>query len=204
MYIEAADFHSGSRKVWTEGLPLDEGDGDESYLEAAILVAQGRIEDDLGDVFEAPNPDDPIALTLSVRDASRRLSVPRRIRSITSVQTRDISGNLSTQSSTLYRYSTSTDPVSDYLSIIDGLSLSTGWWPVGLDTVVVTGRFGYVTPPDDIKRLCALYVYDYLRPKDDPFSSITERTTADGSITYGDGEAEKIARRYKRFEVLAA
>lgn len=204
MYIAAADFYSGSKQVWTEGLTLDEGDGSSAYLDAAITLMQERIERDLGDVFEAPNLDNDITLTLDVRDPSRRLWLPRRIRSITSVQTRSVTGTLTTESATLYRQHSDVGPAMDYLQVIDGLSLSTGYWPTGLQTVVLTGKFGYATPPTDIKRLCALLVYDFLRPKDDPFSSIETRTTSDGTITYGDGEAHEIMERYERFEVLAA
>lgn len=206
-YVAPADFREQTRKPWTQGLLLDESLVDD-YFEDVIALVQERIDDELGDTFEPPSPDDDITLDLNAY-GGRRLYLPRRIRSITSVSTRDLNGTLTAEAATLWRATSSltggefADGPYDYLELIPGQYLSTGWWPYGAQTVQVVGKFGWPAPPDDIKRLTALYVYDYVKPKDHPLTNVESRTTLEGTIVYGPSEEiERIRDRYRRKAVL--
>lgn len=210
-YVIPADFATKTRKPWTQGLNLTESEGDfgtGGYIESVISQIQEQIENDLGDTFEPPSPDNDTTLEVHAY-GGHRLFVPRRIRSITTLKTRDLNGVLTTETAAAYRVTQSatgadfTGNVYDYVDIVSGQSLTTGSWPYGAQTVQLTGKFGWASTPTDIKRLTALLVYDYIKPKDHPLMNIERRTTVDSVIEYGEPqEIADIKARYSRQGVL--
>jgi hypothetical protein len=65
--------------------------------------------------------------------------------------------------------------------------------------VQLVGKFGWAVVPTDIKRLVALKVYELIKAKADPLSTIIQRTTADAILTYGPStEITGIVERYRR------
>ena len=168
-----------------------------------------RVEADLRDDFEPPTPDSDVALDVD-GTGTWLLYLPRRVRSLTTVQTRDSYGTLTTQTATSYRLKGSLNAAGtamadgaklDWLEALEGLS--TIVWPYGTSTVCLTGKYGWAAVPTDIKRLVALRVYDLAKAKADPLSNITQRTTADATIILGDSrEIADIEARYRRDEVM--
>ena len=130
--------------------------------------------------------------------------LPRRVRSLTTVETRALEV-YTVQASTKWRLRKSLNStntamiegrVSDWL---DAVSLSTSIWPAGADTVRLTGKFGWAAVPDDIKRLVALKTYDIIKGNADPLSRIVQRQTLDATVTYGpSSEITDIMGRYQR------
>lgn len=205
-YLEPEEFRVAGKQPWTEGLLLP--DVDEGYLAAVIAQAQIDVDAMLGDTFEPPNPDNDVTIDVAGRGGSR-LYLPRRVRSIATVKTRDANGVLTTQASTLWRVTASTGESApyDYLDVIPGQALAggTGFWPRGSATVQVVGKFGWAETPADVKELAALLVYDRIKPSNDPMGRITQLSTSDATQTFGEPRrVEEIKRRYRRQFVMAA
>lgn len=208
-YIAAADFRLGGLRPWTSNLALTEADGTNLYLDAAIASVSTQVELDLNDDFDPPSPDTDETIEL-YGSGTARLYVPRRVRSLTTVNTRAADGTLTAQASTLWRLQKSLNTAGtamtdgamvDYLEVIPGKSLLiSGWaWPYGTQTVQLIGKFGWAAPPDDIKRLVALRTYGMVKAKADPLTTITQRSTIDAVVTYGpSAEETQIVDRYTR------
>ena len=208
-YIAAADLRERTVKSYCANLILSETDGLDAYIDLIIAQVTTQVELDLSDDFE-PAGGDPDE-TLDVDGSGEaRLYVPRRVRSLTTVKTRDALGVLTAQVSTLWRLRKSLNAAGtamfdgrriDYLDVIDGKALLTvgTFWPEGTQTVELVGKFGWAAVPDDIKRLVALKVYDTIKGNADPLSRIIQRQTLDATITYGtSSEAADIEARYTR------
>lgn len=203
----AADFRERTLQLWTGDILLTEQDGSDAYLDLVIAHVTTQVELDLDDDFEPPSPDNDETLELD-GDGGARLDVPRRVRSLTSVSTRDSEGVLTLEAATDYRLRSSLNSTGtamyegrklDWIDIIPGQLLSTGPWPNGPQTVRLIGKFGWSVVPTDIKRLVALRVYGLVKAKSDPLTTIVQRTTADAVITYGESEEERrIVARYTR------
>ena len=213
-YIAAADFRERTVKPYCSNLILGEADGLDAYIDLVITQVTTQVELELSDDFE-PAGGDPDE-TLDVDGTGRtRLYVPRRVRSLTTVKTRDALGALTTQASTLWRLRKSLNAAGtamldgqrlDWLDVIDGKALVTvgSIWPEGTQTVQLVGKFGWAAVPDDIKRLVALKVYDQIKSSTDPLSRIIQRQTLDATITYGPPEEiTNIEKRYRRQPALA-
>ena len=207
-YIEAADLIEPTAAPFSQGVRLTERDGTETYIQEVIdEIIRGRVDALLGDTFEPAlgDPDETLELAGA---GGTRLFLPRSVRSITTVKTRNSSGALTLESATTYRLTSSVSGGTAKVGVIDALDavqyLSTGGWPIGPQTVQVVGKFGFTTPPHDVKRLTAKLTYQYFRPASMSGTSIQTRQTADGTITFGtDAETEAILRVYDRFEVMA-
>jgi len=205
-YIAAADFRQLTIKPWCAGLVLSEADGTDAYLDLLIGLVTGRVEADLGDDFEPPNPDSDEVILLEWT-GGWRLYVPRRVRSLTTVETQDSAGTYT--ATTAYRLRSSLNTAGtamqdgrrqDWLEDWSG----TGLWASGGTTVRLTGKFGWTAPPTDIKRLVALLVYDLAKSKADPLSNIAQRSTLDATIIYGEPrEIVEISNRYRRRSEMA-
>lgn len=210
-YIAAADFRERTVKPYCANLILTETDGLDAYIDLVIAQVTTQVELDLADDFEPPGGDADEAIDVDGWNSSRLYS-PRRIRSLTTVQTRlSYLTTYVTEASTSYRIKKSLNAAgtamidgstSDWLDALVGLS--TGVWPMGAGTVKLTGKFGWAAVPDDIKRLVALKVYDLVKGSADPLSRIVQRTTADAILTYGpSSEITDITNRYQRSPALA-
>lgn len=206
-YIVAADFRERTLKPYCVNLALTEGDGSDGYIDLIITQIATQVELDLSDDFDPPNPDTDEVISVDGSGWSR-LYLPRRVRSLTTVETRLLEV-FTVQASTKWRLRKSLNTagtamvegrVSDWL---DAVSLSTSVWPWGADTIRLTGKFGWAVVPDDIKRLVALRVYDQIKANSDPFSRITQRQTIDATITYGPStEVMDIMNRYQRTSLV--
>ncbi len=206
-YVVAADFRERTVKPYCAHLILGEADGTDAYIDLIIAQVTTQVEIDLADDFEPPNPDSDEVISV---DGSGwgRLYLPRRVRSLTTVETRALEV-YTVQASTTWRLRKSLNAagtamvegrVSDWL---DAVSLSTSAWSWGADTVRLTGKFGWAVVPDDIKRLVALKVYDQIKGNADPLSRIVQRQTLDATITYGQStEVTDIMARYQRTSLI--
>jgi len=202
-YIAAADFRERTVKSYCANLILGEADGLDAYVDLIIAQVTTQVELDLADDFEPPNPDTDEIISVDGGGWSR-LYLPRRVRSLTTVETRALEV-FTVQASTTWRLRKSLNAagsamvegrVSDWL---DAVSLSTSAWPYGADTVRLTGKFGWAVVPDDIKRLVALKTYDLIKGQGDPLSRIVQRQTFDATVTYGpSAEVTDIMSRYQR------
>ena len=210
-YIAAADFRERTVKPYCANLLLDETHGTDSYIDLIIAQVTTQVELDLADDFEPPNPDNDETIDVDGW-GTLRLYAPRRVRSLTTVAARwpDVS-TFTTLASTSYRLRKSLNTAgtamvdgrtSDWLDAMPGLF--TGIWPLGAETVRLTGKFGWAAAPEDIKRLVALRVYDLIKGNADPLSRIIQRQTFDATITYGPStEVADITARYRRTPALA-
>ena len=202
-YIAAADFRERTVKPHCANLILSETDGLDAYIDLIITQVATQVELDLADDFDPPSPDTDEIISVDGSGWSR-LYLPRRVRSLTTVETRALEV-YTTQASTKWRLRKSLNTagtamiegrVADWL---DAVSLSTTIWPAGADTVRLTGKFGWAAVPDDIKRLVALKTYDLVKGNADPLSRIVQRQTLDATVTYGEStEITDIMSRYQR------
>lgn len=169
------------------------------------------MELDLADDFEPPTPDNDETIDVDGWGTSR-LYAPRRVRSLTTVQTRwPWVTTFTTEASTAYRLRKSLNSANtamvdgtknDWLDAMPGLT--TGVWPSGASTIRLVGKFGWAAVPDDIKRLVALKTYEQVKGGADPLSRIVQRTTVDAVLTYGpSSEVTDITNRYRRSPALA-
>lgn len=192
-YVAAADFREQTRKPWCKSLVLTEGDAPDTELDLLIAQVAGLVELELDDDFDPPNPDNDETIFVDGTLGSR-LYVPRRVRSLTSVSTRSLSGTITAIAATSYRLHSS---LVAGLAMLDGNrkrdwieSLSYTAWAA--DGIQLVGKFGWAAPPNDIRRLVALRVYDMVKATGDPLSTVSQKVTSDGSIVLG--ESREIAR----------
>jgi len=200
-YIAAADFRERTVAPWCAGLILGETDGLDAYIDLLITQVVTRVELDLGDDFE-PAGGDPDE-TLNVNGSGRaRLYTPRRVRALTTVKTRADDGTLTLQATSVWRLQKSLNTAGTAMldaARLDYLELFSSVWPEGTQTVELVGKFGWAAVPTDIKRLVALKVYDLIKAKADPLSTLVQRTTVDAILTYGPStEVTEIEDRYRR------
>lgn len=200
-YVAADDFREETRKPWTKGLILSEGEAPEAELDLVIAQVAGLIELELDDDFDPPDPDSDATIVVDGTIGSR-LYVPRRVRSLTSVGTRSIAGVVTAVAASAYRLHSSLNAAGT--GMLDGNrkrdwldSLSWSTWAD--DGVQLVGKFGWAAPPNDIRRLVALRVYDMVKGTADPLSTVSQRVTSDGSVVLGESrEMARIAAAYGR------
>lgn len=200
-YLAAADFRERTQKPWCKGLILDEGDCSDAQLDLFISGEAGQIELELQDDFDPPTSD--VDETIYVDGSiGSRLYVPRRVRALTTVSTRSLSGTLTVVTSSSYLLNSSLNAAGTAMKDgrkrdwLDSLSGSTWNWPGGVQLI---GKFGWVAVPTDIKRLVALRVYDVVKWTSDPLSTVVTRSTADHTVTIGESrEMARIISLYNR------
>ena len=209
-YLAPADFRERTVKPYCKQLELAEGEASDAQLTTLIAQVASRVEIDLHDRFDPPDPDADETYDLD-GSGLQKLHLPWRVRSITSVSTRDDAGTLTAQAAGAYRLRQSLNAAGTAmlhgrrLDWLIGLTLSTGVWPLGTNTVRIVGKVGWAAVPDDVKRLVALGVYDLVKPLDDPLNRVTARSSLDATFTYGaPREAVEIASRYVRAQVMVA
>lgn len=200
-YAAAADFRERTQKSWARGLVLDEGVCSDAILDSVIAQVGGQIEVELGDDFDPPSPDNDETIYVDGTIGSR-LYIARRVRSLTTVSTRSLSGTITAVVSTSYRLQSSLNVAGTAMSSErrrDWLDSSSGtmWYSDG--GIQLIGKFGWAAVPADIKRLVALRVYDMVKPTGDPLSMVTNRVTVDHSETMGESrEMARIVSLYNR------
>jgi hypothetical protein len=200
-YIAAADFRERLMKPWTANVVLTEADGSDAYLDLIISQVTTQIELDLDDDFE-PAGGDPDETIFVQGTIGSRLYVPRRVRVLTSVSSRSLSGTLTALSATSYRLVSSLNAAGT--AMVDGRKLDwldsrsgNTWYSDG--GIQLVGKFGWAAVPTDIKRLAALRVYGLVKATSDPMTVVTQKTTVDAVFTYGPSvEEQAITERYNR------
>lgn len=185
-YITSSDFRPGSGKWYTHGIPLTMDDADNNSLSDAITAMSEAFDLYTFDHFSPEPGDGPPETTITLDlpgSGGPNLYVPKRIRSITDVSLRDRDGVLTSQDVSVYRVTQSIigggrqEADLDMVSVIPGKFLaSSGWWgdesypgnyvawPLGINTVQLTGQFSWLTTPEPVKRAVSLMVYDAIKP----------------------------------------
>jgi hypothetical protein len=183
-YLAASAFRAGSLQWYTAGLALTEVEAPTADITSAIASYSQQFDRWCDDHFEA---EAALAVVVDVREVSRHLYLPKRVRSVTQVETIDGAGVATVETLSKVRVHSSlntagTEQVGklDWLEILSGESLSTGAWPVGTGTVRVTGNWSYATCPDNVKLAIAMLVYDRFRAKGDSLYRV-QRWTAEGA-----------------------
>jgi hypothetical protein len=172
-YLTPANFREGTLSAECAGLTLAASEAPDNDLTTTIATVSRAIDRICDDFFE------PTTTTLEhdVYTPSPRLFLLRRTTAVTAVKLRDYTAALTTQAATSYRLHSSLDVggavmlgLSDWLDLVPdsaGLVGPSVWdrftWPVGPQTVQVSGTFGWTTTPGDIKRACALMVWDIFK-----------------------------------------
>lgn len=195
-YISSADFRPGSGKWYTHGNPLTVDDADNNSLSDAITAMSETFDLYTSDHFSPEPGDGPPESTTTIDisgNGGPNLSVPKRIRSISDVSLRDRDGTLTSQDPAVYRVTQSlvggerTEGDLDQIALIPGRYLTgTGFWddwtysgswtdwPIGINTVQLTGTFSWSSTPELVKRAVALMVYQEIKPSTDPLQ-LSER-----------------------------
>ena len=102
-YIAAADFRERTVKPYCANLILSETDGTDAYVDLIIAQVVTQVELDLADDFEPAPGDADEAIDVDGWNSSR-LYTPRRVRALTTVQTRlSWLTTLVTEAATSYR-----------------------------------------------------------------------------------------------------
>jgi hypothetical protein len=218
-YVAAADLTLKSKKSWAQGLLLTEAEGDVTFVDSVIADIELQVNQMLEDDFAPEAGDADVTLELSGSGTSR-LYLPRRCRLITTVKTRADTGTLTTEAAISYRLHSSLNAAGtamvdnshfDWIDIIQPLSVGSSW-PEGWQTVQVVGKFGWTSPPNDIKRLVTLLVYDTIKEKNSNLRRTEKLQTDQNSFIFvnpdpdetGIPEADRIIRRYRRSPLMVA
>lgn len=196
-YLQTSSFRSGSGlDEACYDIPLTTTEAPDAQLGSAIARFAQRFDDLTGDHFELE------AVTLSLSgDETKRLDLPKRTVSVSSVSILDTLGNATAQTGGVYRlhsslYGGGTKRLSkgetDYLELLWGAGGLTGYpanhydpytWPCDASSVQVTGNFGWTTTPADVKRAVALMVYDHFKPQDASLRRVQGYRTADAEYS---------------------
>ena len=99
-YIAAAAFREGSKQWYTAQATLTEEQASTTDITAAIASFSAQFDSWTNDHFEATTSTE---FTLDVREVGRRLYLPRRVRSVTQVETVDEDGVATVETATTYR-----------------------------------------------------------------------------------------------------
>lgn len=216
MYVDPDDFRTATAKWFAKQLTLTDTEIADPDLAEVIAYASGVIDDECSDHFEPepgggpPEPD--TTLDVDAR-TSGSLRIPKRVRSLTQVQTRDKDGNLTLEAASTYRLTKSLDSAGitavrqwDFLDVVGGQWLSTGeaTWPEGIQTVRLTGTFSWAVVPRDIQRAVALLVFDVIKGKNVELHRATrvhtDQASYDQALTEPTGlpEVDRIIARFGR------
>jgi hypothetical protein len=210
-YIVPADFRPETTASWCAGLVLTADQASSPDLTVLIAGISQRVEERTGDYFTKQAG---LVLEHDVEAPSKRLYLQRRCTAVTTVKTRYYDESLTTQATSPapYRLHSSLDAAGavkihglDYLELTEaGVGLiGTYWgpwiWPVGTQTVQVTGDFGWTVTPWDIKRATALHVWDAVFRQSGDLQRAKAFTSGGGArIELADGipEADAILADY--------
>lgn len=212
-YVLPADFREGTKKDYCFGLELSPSDAPDAELTTAITRLSERIDQVTNDHFEAEN-----AATFELDGhGETRLYLPRCVRTVTTVKTRDSDGVLTTELAASYRMHSSLNAAGteaegdfDWIGVIPGQVLVNGGkvWPDGVQTVQVVGNFSWAATPTDIKRCVALLVWEHFTSKAKDLRWVKAWSTNDArferadSEPFGIPEADELVARYRRPELI--
>lgn len=213
-YLVPDDFRTASIAEYCEQIDLTIEEADDTRLAAAIARLSQRVDDATNDHFSSET------LTLDLNGGgSPRLYLPQRCTAVTTLSTRNVQGALTTQASTSFRLHSSLDATGvarlgeyDWIdAIVWGPGLTGVYYAWSFDygeqTVRVTGTFGWMTTPADIKRAVALLVYDHFKPIRQDLRRANRMATADASYDFaqteptGIPEVDGIIAQYRRESV---
>lgn len=199
-YIAAAAFREGSKQWYTAQATLTEEQASTADITAAIASFSAQFDSWTNDHFEATASTE---FAIDVRDPGRNLYLPRRVRSVTQVETIDVDGVATVEPATSYRIHSSLNAAGseakgdlDWVELLPGEILNTdsGGWPWGTGTVQVTGDWDYLVTPDRVKRAVALLVWNHFAPRGDSLHRAqrwqTEQASYDASQTTPSGLPE--------------
>jgi hypothetical protein len=215
-YLAPADFRTGTLNEVCTGLSLTTTEASDASLTSGIARLSQRIDNYTFDHFESVTD----ILKLDVDYPTDTLNLPRRTTSVSNVQTQDMVAGLTTQSGSSYRFRSSLNAAGDdyreSVSSIDNLRivpLGTGligsyygaWiWPLGPQTVWVSGNFGWITTPYEIKQALALMVFYHFKPIRQDLRLAETVSVADSTIRFGQTspsgipEVDDILVQYRR------
>lgn len=209
----SADFREGTKKDYCFGLELSPSDAPDAELTTAITRLSERVDLVTNDHFESET-----AATFEIDGSGEtRLYLPRRVRSVTTVKTRDLDGVLTLELAASYRLhsslnaaGTETEGDFDWIGVIPGQVLVNGGkvWPDGVQTVQVVGNFSWAATPTDIKRLVALLVWHNFKPIQADLRLSQRWQTQDAtyeraeSEPFGIPEADELVARYRRPDLI--
>ena len=197
-YVTFADFRTATLAEHCYGLALTTTEAPDAALTAAIATYSQRMDNLTNDHYET----ETLTYDLDVDSTTDRLYLPKRCRSISTLQTRDYAGTLTNEATTVYRLTSSLDaagalrePIGglDHLDIIPGGSgLSTGYmtWPVGPQTVRVTGQFSWATTPSEIKWAVARLCYARFKESRADLDRAETLTNAGVTLRFLESDAE--------------
>lgn len=210
--LAVADFRTATVTSACSGLTLTTTEASDTNLPVEITNQARIFDDETNDHFES----EATTLDIDVTYWAGRLYLPRRFTAVSSVQTRDEAGTLTTQDTAVYRLRSSLNSTGskrvggfDWLDIVplsDGLNTEMGayCWPVGPQTVRVTGTSGWTVTPGAVKRAVALLVYDHFKPLRNDLRRTDRWQTSDASfntaesLPWGLPEADTTAENYRR------
>lgn len=206
-YVAVADFRAATLQWWTRDLALDVVDVPDAQLTGAIQAQSDRIDMYCFDRFEPET-----SAFLVDGWGGTKLWVPKRIRTVTQVETQNELGVFTVETAGTYRVTGSLATGSrskedlDYIAVIPDRYLSDGKeeWPVGSQVVRLTGTFSWAATPEEIKRAVSLMVWDILT-RTNPDLRRASQLELDGeqldlsaSKPTGIPEADEIIGRFTR------
>lgn len=218
-YLTFANFRTATIAWYTKGLDLNSTtDYPDAMLTAAIAAQSKRFDLLTNDHFAPPATDTAITVLVdSIGGVAVNLVTsplvfsPKRIRTLTKVETQDATGTFTEEVATTWRLTQSVHGVTaddvdvrgyDFLTVIPGQSLSWGYplWPFGPQTVRLTGKFDWPATPDLVKRGVAIMVWDSLKPIADVLRRSDRMVNSEAAYYYGDRPPEltDILKLYKR------
>lgn len=214
--LTPANFREQTLAAACAGLALDQSEAPDADLTTWIAAVTQRVNAITNDYFEPST----ISLEHDVYNPTGYLYLQRRTTAVTAVKTRDGAGVLTTQAAGSYRLHSSLDSTGavrvgdiDYLAIIGTTGLTTtpdAWtWPVGTQTVQVSGTFGWTTCPGDIKRAVAMIVWDVFKREGGDVRRASRWARGDLTVERatdtmtGLPEADEILKGYTRAAAVA-
>jgi hypothetical protein len=216
-YLVKEDFRAASLTWYTQQLALTGAEAPDASFAGAIERARDIIDTFTNDHFEAEPGGGPPEGTLTIDvDASgiSLLRMPKRIRSVSSVQTLQDDGTWQTELATTYKVVASLDSTGiarngnfDALEIVGRRLNGQVVWPDAPAAVRVTGKYSWTVTPGAIRRAAALIVYDIFKPLNDNLRRATrwivgDHTQYETGRTEPTGmpEVDGILDEYKRFD----
>ena len=209
-YITAANLRPDTLAEFAWGLGIDTTTVPlDATITSAITRISTQFDDWCNDHFST------VTETLELNGSgTSRLLLPKRCTAVTTVKTRDYAGTLTTQATTVWRFTSSLDSTGatriggwDYIDVVPGQYL-TGlydpyaqyssvnyteltWpsvWPMGPQMVQVAVTSGWTVTPSPVQKAIAILVNDHFNPPRGDLRRADRWQTADVSVSVGRSE----------------